>query len=110
MQKQDSQREYGGQGFIITWTLLIMLGLTIEFLGRLLSYEANPFFVSYPFLAVLTGIVAAFITLAGCLLLMNGSAQQLAMARRHAVLLIGLGAAMLAGSFVFKQVIPLIFG
>jgi hypothetical protein len=106
----DKDASYGGTGFIVVWTLLIMLGMVVEFLGRFFGYVGNPLAVFHPLVSAFTGIMAALIILAGYFTLMSQQAKRRAMTRRTGVLLITQGASMLISFFIFKQVIPLIFG
>jgi hypothetical protein len=108
--RSEDQRDYGSPGFIAAWTGLIMLGLLVEFLGRFFGYADNPLSVFHPLIPAFTSISAAFIILAGYFTIMGKQAKQRTMTRRTGVLLVVLGASMLIGSFVFKQVVPLIFG
>jgi prepilin signal peptidase PulO-like enzyme (type II secretory pathway) len=110
MVEDRNDQDYGGVGFIIAWTILIMLGMAVEFLGRFFGYVNNPLSIYYPLISAFTGIAAAFIILAGYFILIGTRAKQKAMVRRKGVLLIALGASMLVSFFVFKQVMPLIFG
>jgi predicted small integral membrane protein len=110
MTEYDKDRAIGDARFITLWTVLIMLGLAAEFIGRFFGYEDNPLAIYHPIISALGGIVAAFIILAGVMTLMGKNAQQQTMSRRRSVLLITLGGAMLIGFFIFKQAIPLIFG
>jgi hypothetical protein len=106
----DRDVGYGGTGFIVAWTVLIMLGMAVEFLGRFFGYTDNPLAMYHPLIPAFTGILAAFIILAGYFTLISRQAKQRAMTRRTGVLLITLGISMLIGFFIFKQIIPLIFG
>ncbi|MDR2109177.1 MAG: hypothetical protein LBP28_06945 [Coriobacteriales bacterium] len=106
----QKDQDAGSTGFIAAWTLLIMLGLAVEFFGRLLGYEGNPLAVHYPWAAMFAGMAAVVIVLAGYFTLAGKQAKQSTMSRRKGVLLLTLGAFMLAGFFIFKQVIPQIFG
>jgi hypothetical protein len=110
MTEQKESRDYGNAGFIASWTILIMLGLVFEFFGRLIGYVDNPLSFFHPGISAFAGIAAAIIILAGYLTLTNARAKQKTMIRRKGVLLIVLGAFMLVGFFIFKQVIPLVFG
>jgi hypothetical protein len=106
----ENKQNYGSAGYIAWWTILIMLGMAVEFLGRLFGYADNPLAVFHPLIPAFTGIAAALIILAGCFGLMNKRAKHDVMAKRTGVLLIVLGASMLISFFIFRQVIPLIFG
>jgi hypothetical protein len=106
----DKGRSYGSAGFIALWTALIMLGMVVEFLGRFFGYVNNPLAIFHPLIPALTGIVAALVILAGYFTLTGKRAKHEVMARRTGVLLIVLGASMLVCFFIFKQVIPLVFG
>ncbi|MDR1185344.1 MAG: hypothetical protein LBK67_11195 [Coriobacteriales bacterium] len=106
---QDS-KDYGSARFITLWTVLIMLGMALEFLGRLFGYADNPLAFYHPVIPALTGIVAAVVILSGYFTLTGKRAKQQTMTRRTGVLLIALGASMLIGFFLFKQMIPQIFG
>jgi hypothetical protein len=110
MSRYKESVEYGGTGFIVAWTVLIMFGLAFEFLGRFFGYADNPLAIFYPVISAFAGIVAALIILVGCLVLTGARAKQSSMTRRTSILLITLGSTMLVGFFVFKQIIPLIFG
>ncbi|MDR0347079.1 MAG: hypothetical protein LBH56_01720 [Coriobacteriales bacterium] len=110
MTESSENRERGGAGFIITWTIVIMLGLAVEFLGRFFGYANNPLAMFHPVVPAFTGILAAIIVVSGCLMLTGKGAKQQSMTRRTSVLLIALGASMLLAFFLFKQVMPLIFG
>jgi hypothetical protein len=101
---------YGSMGFIAAWTLLIILGMAVEFLARFFGYAENPADFFHPLIPAFTGIIAALIVLVGCLTLANEKAKQASMVRRKGVLLIMLGGFMLASFFASKQAIPLIFG
>jgi hypothetical protein len=110
MTEHDTGRTIGDTGFIIRWTILIMLGLVAEFLGRFFGYADNPLEIFFPIVSAFGGIMAALIVLTGVMTLMGNRAQQQTMSRRTGVLLITLGGVMLVGFFIFKQTIPLIFG
>ncbi|MDR1082307.1 MAG: hypothetical protein LBL27_00345 [Coriobacteriales bacterium] len=110
MTEQKESQDYGNTGFIVSWTILIMFGLIFEFFGRLVGYANNPLSFFHPGISAFSGIVAAIIILAGYLTLTSARAKQRTMTRRKGVLLIALGAFMLVGFFIFKQVIPLVFG
>ncbi|MDR2197597.1 MAG: hypothetical protein LBO07_06525 [Coriobacteriales bacterium] len=109
----NAAREHTGTGsvaYIALWTTLIMLGLVVEFLGRFFGYAGNPLAIFHPLIPALTGISAAFVVLAGYFTLVGKRAKRSVMTKRTGVLLVMLGAFMLAGFFVFRQVIPLVFG
>jgi uncharacterized membrane protein len=110
IKQKDTDQNYGDTGFITLWTILIMLGLVFEFFGRLIGYADNPLSFFHPGISAFAGIVAAIIVLVGYLTLTNAQAKQETMTKRKGVLLITLGAFMLVGFFLFKRVIPLIFG
>jgi hypothetical protein len=110
MTEIKDNKEYGDAGFIVRWTLIIMLGLVFEFFGRLIGYADNPLSFFHPGIAAFTGIVGAFIVLAGYFTLTNKRTAKGTMARRRGVLLVTLGILMLISFFAFRQIIPLIFG
>jgi hypothetical protein len=110
MTEYDKDQAIGNARFIVLWTVLIMLGLAAEFLGRFFGYKDNPLAIFFPIVSAFGGIMAALIVLAGVMTLMGKRAQQQTMSRRTGVLLITLGGVMLVGFFIFKQTIPLIFG
>jgi hypothetical protein len=110
MTEYRSSKDYGSAKFITLWTVLIMLGMVFEFFGRLFGYADNPLAFSYPPIPAFTGIVAAIIILSGYFTLTGKRAKQQTMTRRTGVLLITLGTSMLIGFFLFKQMIPQIFG
>jgi uncharacterized membrane protein len=110
MPEQRDDAEYGSTGFIVAWTALIIFGLIVEFFGRFFGYANNPLATFHPVISAFAGILAALIILAGCLILMSGRAKQSSLTRRRSILLITMGGIMLVGFFIFKQVIPFIFG
>jgi hypothetical protein len=110
MTEHQDSKDLGSARFITLWTVLIMLGLVLEFFGRLFGYADNPWHFSTAAIPALTGIIAAIIILFGYLTLTGKRAKQQTMTRRTGVLLIALGASMLVGFFLFKQMIPQIFG
>ena len=87
-----------------------MVGLVFQFIARLIDYDNNPLSFYYPPLAILAGISAAMIVLWGYFTITRGKARQETMTKRKGTLLIIFGATMLAGFFLFKETMPMIFG
>jgi hypothetical protein len=110
MVEDNREQSYGSPGFIAAWTVLILLGILIEFIARFFGYADNPLAVFHPLIPAFTGIMAALIILAGYFTVSGKRARHSTMTRRTGVLLVILGSAMLISFFAFKQVIPLIFG
>jgi glucose uptake protein GlcU len=102
--------DYGSTRFIVAWTVLIMFGLGFEFLGRLFGYANNPLSFYLPILSVFAGIVAIVVILSGIFVLARGREKHHTMTIRKGVMLFVLGGAMLVGFFVFKLIVPRIFG
>jgi uncharacterized membrane protein len=103
-------KDYGSTKFVVAWTVLVMLGLGFEFIGRVLGYDNNPFAFYSPVIALFAGAVAIVVTLSGFFALAKGQAKRHAMTMRKGVMLLILGVAMLVGFFVFKMIVPRIFG
>jgi hypothetical protein len=110
MAGHPESNEYGTTRFIVLWTLLIMLGIILEFFGRFFGYAGNPLSIFHPFIPALTGIIAAIILLAGYFTFTGKRAKQDSMTRRTGMLLITLGSFMLISFFILKRVMPLLFG
>ncbi|MDR1014819.1 MAG: hypothetical protein LBL86_07575 [Coriobacteriales bacterium] len=107
---QEDTQGSSGTGFVALWTALIMAGMALEFLARLLGHAGNPTGMFHPLIPASTGILAALVVLSGVFLLTGEKGRREGRIRRRGVLLVALGAVMLASFFVFKQAIPLIFG
>ena len=103
-------QEYAGTGFIVTWVAVIMLALVLVFLGRLLGYEEGPLPFHSPLLALLTATLSIVCLLMGGVTYLRGKASRNALAKRNGTMLCVLALCALMGFFVFKLVIPLIFG
>ena len=110
MKEQNSRQEYGDSRYIITWTSIFALGLVIEFLSRFLGYDNNPLNFYHPLIPAFTGISAALIILAGYFVLMSERTKKDSIRRRNGVMIVVLGVLMLGSFFIFKEMIPLIFG
>jgi len=108
-EKLSSPREYGTTRYTVTWTILILFGIVVEFVARLLGYADNPFAFYHPLIPAFTGISAALIILMGYFSLMSEKAKKSSMARRNGVMIIVLGSLMLICFFVFSKIIPMIF-
>jgi len=106
--KED--KVYGSSRYVVTWTVVLMLGMSLEFLARLLGYENNPFSYFHPLIPAFTGILAALIIMSGYFVLVNKKAKLNSLYKRNGVMLVILGVLMLACFFMFKEVIPQIFG
>ena len=105
-----NDNNYGDSRYIVTWTVVFALGLTLEFFARFLGYADNPLAFYHPLIPAFTGISAALLILVGYFVLMAEKAKKNSMARRNGVMIIVLGTLMLASFFIFKQIMPMIFG
>jgi hypothetical protein len=107
---QGDNQELRNSGFIIAWVCLIILGIAVEFLGRLFGYENNPTPIFHVWLPQLTASLSVIVGVAGFFALQSGTTRQSTLRRRNGALLIAMAAFMLTSSFAFKPIIPLIFG
>jgi hypothetical protein len=105
--KQDNI--YGSQTYAIKWTILIIVSLAAVFLARLIDTPINPFGIYYPPIALLIGIVTVLLLMYGVYVLLSTKARTSTMVKRKAIMLIIQSIFMLAGFFMFKQIIPLMF-
>jgi hypothetical protein len=105
-----SSENYGNTRLVITGTIIVMMGLVVEFLGRFFGYANNPLSAYHPIVAALAGIAAMVVVLGGVFTLGSGRATRDAMTQRKGMFLLVLGSAMIIGFFLFKQVIPHVFG
>ena len=102
--------EFAGTGFIVKWTALVMLGLVLAFMGRVLGYEGSPLFVHTILLALFVGTASIVSLLAGGFYFMKGTYQHRPIIKRNGIMLMVLAVFMLGGFFLFKNVVPLVFG
>jgi hypothetical protein len=109
-QAPEHNGEYGSTGFIIKWTLLVMGGLCVEFVGRFFGYVDNPLSLYHPVVSALVGILAIAVVLAGLFALRKGQMTNQAMTKRTGVMMFVCGGTMLIGFFLFRFIIPQIFG
>jgi hypothetical protein len=107
---QSEKDDHKTTRFVGLWTTLVMTGLTFEFLGRFFGYVGNPSPLYHPVVSALVGIVAILLILSGVFVFDKGRKTRRDMTRRKGLMLLVLGGAMLVGFFVFKQVVPRIFG
>ena len=110
MSKNAKEQIYGGPRFIALWTVLIMLGLALEFVGRFFGYVDGSPAVLRSSLPIFTGALAVVIILSGYFIITGERVKKDTLRKRTGVLFIVQGAFMLIGFFAFKQVMPLIFG
>jgi membrane associated rhomboid family serine protease len=103
-------RNYAKGAFIPTWVLLIIMGVAVEFLGRLFGYENNPTQVYQVWISLGTATLSGIIAVIGYFTFMGAKEKQSTLRRRNGVLLMVMGACMLATSFLFKSLMPLLFG
>ena len=108
--KDTGRQEYGSPRYIITWTIVVALGLVVEFFSRFLGYENNPLAFYHPLIPAFTGISAALIILAAYFFLMSDKTKKDSLRRRNGVMIVLLGLLMLGSFFIFKEIMPLIFG
>ncbi|MDR1712919.1 MAG: hypothetical protein LBR39_02025 [Coriobacteriales bacterium] len=99
-----------GSAFATRWTLLIMAGVLLEFVGRLIGYANNPMHYYHPFVAALTTISAAVLVIVGFFRFNGARAVRLSAGQRSGIALMVMGGFMLLASFASKEMIPLIFG
>ena len=104
-----NNQSYGDSAYIVKWTIIILLGLLLEFIARFLGYADNPLAFYHPLIPAFTGISAALIILVGYFVLMGAKAKTDSMSRRNGVMIIVLGLLMLISFFLFKEIIPLVF-
>jgi len=102
-------QQYGNSRYIVVWTVVIMLGLALQFFARVLGYEDNPLNFYHPLVPAFTGVSSAVLVLVGYFILMNEKAKKSSMTRRNGVLIVILGLSMLGAFFICKEIIPLIF-
>jgi len=105
----EKDQNYGSTRYITRWTLIISLGLALEFVARFLGYAENPLNFYHPLIPAFTGISASLLLLAGYFMIMSEKSRRLTMYRRNAVMVAILGLFMLGSFFIFKEIIPLIF-
>jgi hypothetical protein len=108
--KDHKTKKYGSGIYIALWTLGIMLGLLVVFLGRFFGYGGNPLHIVVPMAPLLTGMLAIVALLLGYFSLTRGLKEHEAMKKRSGVLLLTLGVFMVAGHFVFRQLMPVLLG
>ncbi|MDR2492387.1 MAG: hypothetical protein LBD25_02835 [Coriobacteriales bacterium] len=101
---------YGGSGYIVVWTLLIIAGMAFEFAGRFFGFEDNPSHFYHSWIPLLTGVASCMVIAAGYLVLTGRRAKSAPMRRRNGVLLLVLGGFMLLSFFAFKEVVLRLFG
>lgn len=100
----------GDSAYIAKWTLLIMGGIILEFIGRFIGYDNNPLGIFFPVVAATTVIASVVIAIFGLYTIWQGSVNKNTMARRTGSMMIIMGLIMLICFFIFKQIIPVIFG
>ena len=110
MEDTVNNKKYGDTRYIAIWTTVFVLGLVLEFFARLLGYADNPLNFYHPLIPAFTGVSAALLVLAGYFVLADEKTKGSSMAKRNGVLIVILGILMLAAFFIFKEIIPLIFG
>jgi hypothetical protein len=96
--------------FIPTWVFLVLAGLAIEFFGRFFGYENNPtgiWHVAIPQLAASLSVVACIV---GYFTFTGAKQKRASLRMRNGALLIATGFLMLTTSFIFKMLMPMIFG
>lgn len=110
MEKDGVGQDYLQGWFRPVWMILVGAGLAIEFFGRFFGYENNPtgiWHVAIPQLAASLSVVVIIIGY----FTFNGAKQGRSSLRlRNSVLLMITGCLMLATSFIFKMLMPMIFG
>jgi membrane associated rhomboid family serine protease len=104
------KKDSGNSRYILVWTILFILGMLVEFFARFFGYENNPLSFYHPLIPSLTGMSAAVIVLLGYFILASEKAKKETMTRRNGVMVIVLGVLMLFCFFIFKGIIPLVFG
>ena len=107
---QGDSQELRNPRFIVAWVCLIILGIAVEFLGRLFGYENNPTPIFHVWMPQLTASLSVIVGVTGFFALQSATTRQSTLRRRNGALLIAMAAFMLASSFAFKPIIPLLFG
>lgn len=100
----------GDSAYISKWTLLILAGVLLEFIGRFIGYAKNPLGFYFPIIAAITVIIAALVVLYGFFKVWRGFNGTITMATRTGFMFIVMGAIMIVSFMLFKQIMPLIFG
>lgn len=108
--QQNAQGQKGSPQYIVIWTVILILGMTLEFIARVFGYDQNPFGYFHPLIPAFTGILAALIILTGYFMLVSKKAKLDSLVKRNGVLCVILGIMMLACFFIFKEAIPNLFG
>lgn len=106
VEQQDSVKSW----FVPAWVVLILVGLAIEFLGRFFGYENNPTGIWHVSIPQLTASLSVVAIIVGYFTFNGGKQRQSSLRMRNGVLLMITGFLMLATSFVFKMIMPMIFG
>ncbi|MDR2715243.1 MAG: hypothetical protein LBB46_00655 [Coriobacteriaceae bacterium] len=101
--------EKAGRGFVVKWTLLVCAGLACALAGRILGYADGPFYLTYLF-AVAVAISSVSLIVVGGFVFERGLRRRAAWQKRRGAMIIVLGLCMLAGHFIFRTAVPLIFG
>jgi hypothetical protein len=103
---QDSVKSW----FVPAWVVLILAGLAIEFFGRFFGYENNPTGIWHVAIPQLAASLSVVVVIIGYFTFIGGRQKRAPFRARNGALLLATGFIMMATSFIFKMVMPLIFG
>jgi hypothetical protein len=108
--KDANIKETESKSLIGLWTCLIILGLLVEFFGRLLGNPINPFSVHIPAASFFVALLAVVLILVGAINFRTGRKLQISSKLRNGLMMIFMGALMMLGFYAFRFAVPYIFG
>jgi Sec-independent protein secretion pathway component TatC len=92
------------------WVALFVVGIAFAGAGRFFGWRENPSSIWHEWAPLATVVLAGFVCLFGYLRFAKGSESENSAKRWTGLIICALGLTMIGTSFLFKYVIPLLFG
>ena len=107
---EPSPQEYAGVGFIVRWSFISIGAVLLAFFVRVVGYEHSPL----PYYSLIPshafGTAAVVSAVIGCFLFVKGHKEKQTPTKRQGALFCFLGIVMLAGFFMFPEIMVPLFG